>query len=98
MVLVMTPPVFFRPWLLVSLRVFAAVFGGYWLSAAAVAWGGRALAFVGMDRAEAVVLAAMLGFVVYLLVLLWAFAVQRLRWVLLACAVAPLVLWWPLKA
>jgi hypothetical protein len=44
------------------------------------------------------VLAAMLGFVVYLLVLLWAFAVQRVRWVLLACAVAPLLLWWPLKA
>jgi hypothetical protein len=90
--------VFSRPWFLISVRVLAAVFGGYWLSAAIVAWGAKALAIAGLHRGEAVVLAAMLGFVVYLLVLLWAFAVQRVRWVLLACAAVPLLLWWPLKA
>ena len=62
-----------------ALRVMAAVGGGYALCAA---WVGL-LAIVlprwtGLPKSEAVVLSAMLGFVLYLLVLLWAFSVRSL--------------------
>lgn len=62
-----------KPPLLRSLRVLAAVPGGYVLSALAVSGAGAALAYLGMARSEAVVLAAMLGFVLYLVVLLLGF-------------------------
>lgn len=52
------------------------VLGGYWLSAQAVALAGAALARLGMARSEAVVLASMLGFVVYLALLLLAFGMR----------------------
>jgi uncharacterized iron-regulated membrane protein len=55
------------------LRLLGAVPGAYLISAVGVAAGGAALAWLGMGRAEAVVLAAMLGFVLYLLLLLWGF-------------------------
>jgi hypothetical protein len=60
----------------IVLRIIAAVPGGYLLCAALVGLTGAALAALGMARAEAVVLAAMLGFLQYLLVLLWAFSVR----------------------
>ena len=58
------------------LRLLGAVFGGYALTALTVATAGAVLARLGMVRSEAVVLAAMLGFVVYLVLLLWAFSVK----------------------
>ena len=62
----------------VVLRVTAALLGGYAFSATLVALLAAALALAGMARSEAVVLAAMLGCVLYLLVLLWAFSVRSL--------------------
>jgi hypothetical protein len=63
----------------VTLRVLLSIGGGYAVSAAMSA----ALALVlcrlaGFERAEATVLCAMLGFVFYLLSLLWAFTAPRL--------------------
>lgn len=66
------------PALAVPLRVALAVLGGYDLSAGLVALMAVVLALAGMQRSEAVVLAAMLGFVIHLGVLMWAFAEPRL--------------------
>lgn len=66
------------PTLRVLLRIIAAVPLGYACCAAWVgvlAWG---LSQMGLARSEAVVCAAMLGFILYLLVLLWAFSVTSL--------------------
>lgn len=60
----------------VVLRLLAAVPAGYVLTATLVALMGGVLVWLGMPRAEAVSLAAMLGFVVYLLVLLRAFSLH----------------------
>lgn len=60
-------------------RVLAAAVGGYFLTAGAVPLAAAGLAAGGaMTRSEAVVLCAMLGFVLYVLLLLWAFAERRL--------------------
>ncbi|MBT0960826.1 iron transporter [Denitromonas iodatirespirans] len=70
-----------RAGLIVS-RVLAAVGAGYAFTASVVALVAVALpAIFGMARSEAVVLAAMLGFVIYLLALLWAAVEPRLWWV-----------------
>lgn len=77
------------------LRLLGAVFGGYGLTALMVAATGAALARIGMVRSDAVVLAAMLGFVLYLVLLLWAFSVKstiRLWLVLVAAAAGTAVL------
>jgi len=77
------------------LRLLGAVFGGYALTALTVAVAGAVLARLGMARSDAVVLAAMLGFIVYLVLLLWAFSVKsetRLWLVLAAGAAAMAVL------
>lgn len=60
-------------------RVIGAVGGGFAFTTALVALGavGLPLAF-GMARSEAALLAAMSGFIVYLVLLLWAFAERRL--------------------
>lgn len=81
-----------------SLRVLGTVAGGYGVTALAVAAAGALLARLGMARAEAVVLAAMLGFLVYLVILLWGFSVARVGglWAGLAVAAAAfasLLLW-----
>lgn len=60
------------------LRLIAAIPGGYALTAAVVAVLGGLLPLLGLARSEAVVLSAMLGFVLYLLLLLWAFAQRSL--------------------
>jgi hypothetical protein len=60
--------------LALALRLLAAIPGGYALSASAVAMLGGLLAGAGQQRSEAVVLSAMLGFVFYLVFLVWAFA------------------------
>ena len=60
------------------LRVTGAVAGGYAVTAVGVTTAGAGMARLGMARSEAVVLAAMLGFIVYLLLLLWGFSVPSL--------------------
>lgn len=71
----------------VALRVLGAVGGGYAFCAACVAWLAVTLPrFAGVARSEAVLAAAMLGFVLYLAVLVWAFSVPSLR--RLWCALA----------
>lgn len=67
-------------------RVLGVVFGGYAFSAAAVALLAVLLPVSGMARSEAVILASMLGFLIYLGVLIWAFAEPRLArvWAVLA--------------
>lgn len=75
-----------RPWVRIVLRLIAALPGGYAFTAALVALLAAALPLLGLARSEAVVSAAMLGFVLYLLVLLWAFSVRSLArlWAVLA--------------
>lgn len=81
----------------VSLHAVGAVFGGYALTALMVAAAGALMARLGMARSEAVVLAAMLGFVAYLVLLLWSFGVESAArlWATLASAAAALagLLW-----
>ncbi|MDB5489480.1 MAG: hypothetical protein JWQ58_3195 [Reyranella sp.] len=78
----------------VLVRLVAAVGGGY-----AVAAGLAALAAVAlpaaklMPRGEAVVLASMLAFLVYLALLIWAFADRRLARLCLAMAAAGIASW-----
>lgn len=74
----------------ITLRVLGAVAGGYALGALAVVALGRGLTQLGMARAEAVTLAAMLGFVIYLALLLWGFSVKSVTrlWFTLAVGVA----------
>ncbi len=86
-----------RQGLSITCRVLVAVFGGYAFSAALVALLALILPQVGMPKSEAVVLASMLGFLIYLVVLIWAFAEQRL-WKVWLClgagtAMALLLVW-----
>jgi hypothetical protein len=63
-----------------ALRVTGAVLGGYAFSAACVALASVTLPLAtGMAHSEAVLLASMLGFVLYLVALIWAFA-ERVLW------------------
>lgn len=73
-----------------GLRIVGAVFGGYAVTALAVTTAAALLARAGMARSEAVALAAMTGFIVYLALLLWAFNVQSVMrlWTVLALATA----------
>lgn len=75
-----------RPWVRIVLRLIAALPGAYAFTAALVALLAAALPLLGLARSEAVVSAAMLGFVLYLLLLLWAFSVRSLvrLWAVLA--------------
>lgn len=79
------------------LRLIAAIPAGYALSAAALTVMGALLTRFGMLRSEAVVLSTMLGFVFYLMLLIWAFAERSLArlWVGIAggLAVCASVLW-----
>ena len=84
-------------WLALALRVVGAIVGGYAVTALAVAACSAALAHAGMVRSEAVALCAMLGFVFYLVLALWAFSVRsvmRLWLVLSGLAVVLAALWW----
>jgi len=74
--------------LYVAQRIALAVVGGYVLSAEAAAWGAHGLR-PWLGAAEAVVLTAMLAFVLYLVLLLWAFAERRLLRLWLILAVLP---------
>lgn len=83
--------------------MIGAVLGGYAFSAAAVALLAVGLGVLGLARGEAVVAASLFGFVLYLLVLLWAFSVPSLvrLWVGLGCGAAlaaglVLAIQWPM--
>lgn len=68
-------------------RIALVVLGGYVAASAAVAALAVVLARVGMARSEAVVSASMLGFVIYLGMLLWGAAERRLTRLILGYAV-----------
>ena len=82
---------FWRRALPILLRVIAGVLGGYLLAAGVSALAAVTLARV-LPPSEAVVLMAMLAFLIYLALLIWAFAERRLLRVLLVLGVGgPLV-------
>lgn len=84
-------------WLHTALRVVGAIVGGYALTALAVAACSAALANAGMARSEAVALCAMLGFVLFLVLALWACSVRsvgRLYLALTGAAALLAALWW----
>lgn len=77
-------------WIAITGRVLLVVAGGYLVSASLVSASSVMLPFVGLHRSEAVVLASMCGFVLYLGLLIWGFAQQSLMrlggmFALLAC-------------
>jgi cytochrome bd-type quinol oxidase subunit 2 len=81
-----------EPKAFIVLRLAIAVLGGYALSASIVAF--LALALSGaslLPRSEAVLLASMLGFVIYLCVLIWALAEKRVARLGLTFALATAV-------
>lgn len=82
--------------LVLAMRIVGAIAGGYALTALAVAAVSAALARAGMARSEAVALCAMLGFVVYLVLLLWGFSVRRVSrlWLGLAGGAAMCAVLW----
>lgn len=63
----------------VLLRVLGALPGGYLLSACSMGLLSRLLVLAGLARSEAVVASTLLGYLVFLGWLLWAFSVRRLR-------------------
>ena len=79
--------------LAVFVRILAAIFGGYALSSLGAQLLALGLAQLGMLRGEAVVLSAMLAFVLYLVILLWAFAARSLWRIVLVLVLCPLVLY-----
>lgn len=78
----------------VTVRVLAAVGGGYAVAAGLAALAAVALpAMRMMPRSEAVVLASMLAFLVYLALLIWAFADRRLARLCMTLAAAGAASW-----
>lgn len=78
----------------VVLRVLAAIGGGYAVAAGLAALAAVALPQVtALPRSEAVVLASMLAFLIYLALLLWAFAEPRLTRLCLGLAVIGILSW-----
>jgi|GEM_PF-6551830 len=73
-------------------RVVLAVIGGYFLSATLVSLAALGLSMLGMARSEAVISSAMLGFLVYLVIVLWGFAERRFRRIVLVLLLAPIAL------
>lgn len=72
-------------------RVAAAILGGFALTTALAALSAVALPLAfGMQRSEAALLSAMLGFIVYLVLLLWAFSAPSLTrvWTVMAVGAA----------
>lgn len=78
----------------VIVRLVAAIGGGYAVSAGLAALAARGLPLTTtMPRSEAVVLASMVAFLVYLALLIWAFAEPRLARLCLILAVAGIASW-----
>jgi hypothetical protein len=72
----------------IVIRVVLAVIGGYAASAGFVAILSVILPLAGVARSEAVILSSMLGFVLYVVFLLWGFAERRLWRLCLVLALA----------
>lgn len=86
-----------RAFLQVALRLVAAIVGGFGVTSLAVSAGTAVLVRCGLPGAEAVVTAAMSGFLLYLAILLWGLAcasVARLCCALCAGGAALGGLWW----
>jgi len=62
----------------VAVRLLVVIVGGYAAASALVAGSARLLPVLGLPRSEAVVLASILGFLLYLVVLVWGFSRPRL--------------------
>lgn len=78
----------------VVLRLILAIGGGYAVSAGFTAFAAVALSATStLRRSEAVVLASMLAFLVYLAILIWAFAERRLARLCVVLVGAGAVLW-----
>lgn len=78
----------------IVLRLVAAIVGGYAVSAGLAALAAVVLpAATPMPRSEAVVLSSMLAFLVYLALLIWAFAEPRLVRLWLFMVIAGLGSW-----
>jgi hypothetical protein len=71
-----------RGWV-IGLRLLVVIGGGYAASSVLVAGLARALVPLGLARSDGVLLASMLGFVIYLLVLILGFSRRRLMRVVL---------------
>lgn len=87
-------------WLVFS-RIVAGFGLGYvftwWFTAAAAVWGPAAW---GAGRALSVLVATQWSFMVYTVVVIWAFSVRRVRtvwWVLAAGSMVCAALWWALR-
>jgi hypothetical protein len=78
----------------IIVRLVAAIGGGYAVSAGLAALAARVLPVTtSMPRSEAVVLASMLAFLVYLGLLIWAFAEPSLVRLCLILAAVGIVSW-----
>jgi hypothetical protein len=76
------------------LRLVAAIGGGYAVAAGLAALAAVVLpAATALPRSEAVVLASMLAFLIYLALLIWAFAEPRLARLCLILAAAGIASW-----
>ena len=78
----------------IAVRLLAAIGGGYAVAAGLAALGAVGLSAASLfPRSEAVVLASLLAFLIYLALLIWAFAERRLGRLCLMLAAAALVSW-----
>ena len=77
---------------LLAARIALPILGGYALASGFAGLLGLMLAFAGMARSEAVLLAAMLSILVYLTTLIWGFAERRLPALLAGFLLLPAVL------
>lgn len=81
------------PWLAIAFHILAAVIGGYFLTAISSQFLALGLAKLGMLRSEAVVASALLAFLIYLVILLWAFAERRLLRLFMVLCLFPCLLY-----
>jgi hypothetical protein len=73
-------------WWHIVVRLLVVIVGGYAAASALVAGAARALPVTGLARSEAVVLASMCGFAVYLALLIWGFSRRQLVQLVLGLA------------
>ncbi len=79
--------------MMVFMRILTIIIGGYALSAVIVQFLALGLAKLGMLRSEAVVASALLAFLIYLVILLWAFAERRLLRIFMVLCLFPCLLY-----
>ncbi|WP_198970990.1 iron transporter [Xylophilus sp. ASV27] len=83
-----------KPVFVLTARLIGAIAGGYAITAALMLLISRLAHLAGATRSDAVMLSVLLGFVLYGVVLIWAFSVRRLAplWGLSALAVVAIAL------